>query len=236
MRAFTSGAADGSGSFVGRPPPPLPVDTSGTFVAFRRHCGAAHTLNKTTDLDQILDTVRRLHHGAGPAVLAADDRTPAWLPGCPPGPQRPRQTYGISPREHRAPRPPVASLCCCNSAPDRCRFGTNTGSDGKHRTTPRDAGTDGAMSGRQLEQARRAADYAVATARADADDELTVETQRHFSEAEFFDPVFSIGSFIGMQHVGRAMHWDESCPVAPIRELVERGEAASPGRRSARRG
>ena len=28
-----------------------------------------------------------------------------------------------------------------------------------------------------------------------------------------------------MQHVGRLMHWDDSCPVAPIRALVEAGDA-----------
>jgi AhpD family alkylhydroperoxidase len=91
----------------------------------------------------------------------------------------------------------------------------------------RTAGADGAITPQQREQARRAADYAVAIAGAagGVDDELTVETQRHFSAAEFSDLVFSIGWFIGMQHVGRTMHWDDSCPVAPIRELVERGEA-----------
>jgi hypothetical protein len=29
-----------------------------------------------------------------------------------------------------------------------------------------------------------------------------------------------------MQHVGRLMHWDDSCPVAPIRKMVEAGDAA----------
>lgn len=59
-----------------------------------------------------------------------------------------------------------------------------------------------------------------------ATDELTAETQEAFSTAEFTDLVFSIGWFIGMQHVGRLMHWDQACPVAPIRKLVEAGEAA----------
>jgi hypothetical protein len=59
-----------------------------------------------------------------------------------------------------------------------------------------------------------------------ATDELTVEMQGEFSEAEFTDLVFSMGWFIGMQHVGRLMHWDNACPVAPIRQLVEAGEAA----------
>ena len=47
-------------------------------------------------------------------------------------------------------------------------------------------------------------------------DELTTEAQDEFSEAEFSDLVFSIGWFIGMQHVGRVMHWDNECPVAPM--------------------
>jgi alkylhydroperoxidase family enzyme len=57
-------------------------------------------------------------------------------------------------------------------------------------------------------------------------DELTAEMQEHFSPAEFADLVFSLGWFIGMQHVGHFMHWDNACPVAPIRQLVEAGEAA----------
>ena len=57
------------------------------------------------------------------------------------------------------------------------------------------------------------------------DDDLTAAMQHEFSAAEFTDLVFSLGWFIGMQHVGRLMHWDEACPVAPIRELVEAGKA-----------
>ena len=56
-------------------------------------------------------------------------------------------------------------------------------------------------------------------------DDLIVELQQHFSTAEFADLVFSVGWFIGMQHVGRFMHWDNACPVAPIRDLVEQGVA-----------
>jgi alkylhydroperoxidase family enzyme len=56
-------------------------------------------------------------------------------------------------------------------------------------------------------------------------DGLIVQLQEHFSPAEFADLVFSVGWFIGMQHVGRFMHWDNACPVAPIRELVEQGVA-----------
>lgn len=68
--------------------------------------------------------------------------------------------------------------------------------------------------------------FARAVASNTATDELTVEVQQAFTAAEFTDLVFSIGWFIGMQHVGRLMHWDDSCPVAPIRALVETGEAA----------
>jgi alkylhydroperoxidase family enzyme len=85
---------------------------------------------------------------------------------------------------------------------------------------------DGALSPEQLRQAELAERFGQATARGEADDDMTVEVQQHFSPAEFSDLVFSIGWFIGMQHVGRLMHWDESCPVAPIRELVEAGRAA----------
>jgi hypothetical protein len=68
--------------------------------------------------------------------------------------------------------------------------------------------------------------FAVECYSGSATDELTVETQGAFTPAEFTDLVFSVGWFIGMQHVGRLMHWDQSCPVAPIRILVEAGEAA----------
>ena len=75
-------------------------------------------------------------------------------------------------------------------------------------------------------KARLAERFGVAVASGEATDELVVEMQHEFSEAEFSDLVFSVGWFIGMQHVGRLMHWDNSCPVAPIRELVEAGKAA----------
>lgn len=71
-----------------------------------------------------------------------------------------------------------------------------------------------------------AEDFALAVAANEASDGMTVEMQEEFTPAEFADLVFSIGWFIGMQHVGRVMHWDDSCPVAPIRALVEGGEAA----------
>lgn len=57
-------------------------------------------------------------------------------------------------------------------------------------------------------------------------DEHLGEIQKHFSEAEFTDVIFSLGWFSGMQYVGRLMHWDAACPVAPIRRMVEAGEAA----------
>jgi alkylhydroperoxidase family enzyme len=68
--------------------------------------------------------------------------------------------------------------------------------------------------------------FATAIANDTATDELTVEMQEAFTEAEFTDLVFSIGWFIGTQHIGRLMHWDNACPVAPIRKMVEAGEAA----------
>jgi alkylhydroperoxidase family enzyme len=82
------------------------------------------------------------------------------------------------------------------------------------------------------EDDRRRAELAEVFARAiveregNAPDDLSAMVQSHFTPEEFTDLVFSIGWFIGMQHVGRLMHWDESCPVAPIREMVEAGEAA----------
>jgi hypothetical protein len=68
--------------------------------------------------------------------------------------------------------------------------------------------------------------FARAVVAGDPGDEATVAMQEEFTPAEFTDLVFSMGWFIGMQHVGRLMHWDDSCPVAPIRKLVEAGEAA----------
>ena len=68
--------------------------------------------------------------------------------------------------------------------------------------------------------------FARAVVADEATDEMSERMQEQFSPAEFADLVFSIGWFIGMQHVGRLMHWDNSCPVAPIRAAVEAGEAA----------
>ena len=53
------------------------------------------------------------------------------------------------------------------------------------------------------------------------DDELTLEMQQIFTRAEFSDLLFTICYHIGMQYVGRAMHWDEACPVPWLREAVE---------------
>jgi hypothetical protein len=79
------------------------------------------------------------------------------------------------------------------------------------------------------EEQRRAAvaeRFAVDCYTGAATDETTAATQEVFTAAEFTDLVFSIGWFIGMQHVGRVMHWHQACPVEPIRRLVESGEAA----------
>jgi hypothetical protein len=85
---------------------------------------------------------------------------------------------------------------------------------------------DEALSEEDERKAAAAERFAVECYSGSATDKLTIETQEVFTPAEFTDLVFSIGWFIGMQHVGRLMHWDESCPVAPIRILVEAGEAA----------
>ena len=53
------------------------------------------------------------------------------------------------------------------------------------------------------------------------DDELTLEMQQVFDKAEFADLLFTICYHIGMQYVGRAMHWDEACPVPWLRDAVE---------------
>ena len=68
--------------------------------------------------------------------------------------------------------------------------------------------------------------FAVESYAGSTTDELTAEIQEAFTPAEFTDLVFSMGWFIGMQHVGRLMHWDQACPVEPIRKLVEAGDAA----------
>lgn len=67
--------------------------------------------------------------------------------------------------------------------------------------------------------------FAVGCYRGGATDALVAEAEEALTPAELTDLVFSVGWFIGMQHVGRVMHWDESCPVAPIRRLVEAGDA-----------
>jgi alkylhydroperoxidase family enzyme len=76
------------------------------------------------------------------------------------------------------------------------------------------------------EKATAAERFAVACYTGSATDDLTVAAQAVFTPEEFTDLVFSVGWFIGMQHVGRVMHWDQACPVEPIRRLVESGEAA----------
>ena len=75
-------------------------------------------------------------------------------------------------------------------------------------------------------KAELASRLGVAMFRGGATDDVVAEAEDMLTPAELTDLVFSVGWFIGMQHVGRMMHWDESCPVAPIRRLVETGEAA----------
>ena len=53
------------------------------------------------------------------------------------------------------------------------------------------------------------------------DDALTVEMQELFTKAEFADLLFSVGYHIGMQYVGKAMHWDNACPVPWLRDGAE---------------
>ena len=84
---------------------------------------------------------------------------------------------------------------------------------------------DEALSAEDQVKAEVAKRFVTALARGAESDELTLEAQALLTEPEFTDLVFSAGWFIGMQHVGRLMHWDNSCPVAPIRELVESGQA-----------
>jgi alkylhydroperoxidase family enzyme len=86
--------------------------------------------------------------------------------------------------------------------------------------------TDEPVAPSDEQKASAAERYAVACYTGSVTDELTAEMQEIFTRAEFTDLVFSIGWFIGMQHVGRVMHWDNACPVEPIRKLVEAGEAA----------
>ena len=85
---------------------------------------------------------------------------------------------------------------------------------------------DESLSPEDERKAAEAERFAVECYSGSATDELAIEMQDVFTPAEFTDLVFSIGWFIGMQHVGRLMHWDNACPVAPIRTLVEAGEAA----------
>jgi len=87
-------------------------------------------------------------------------------------------------------------------------------------------GEESVLSAEELRKATIAEHFAVESYTGSVTDELTAETQDAFTPAEFTDLVFSIGWFIGMQHVGRLMHWDQACPVEPIRKLVEAGEAA----------
>ncbi len=82
------------------------------------------------------------------------------------------------------------------------------------------------MDAEDREKAELAQRFVTALTRGEESDELTLEAQELFTEAEFTDLVFSSGWFIGMQHIGRLMHWDNACPVEPNREMVEAGQAA----------
>jgi hypothetical protein len=76
------------------------------------------------------------------------------------------------------------------------------------------------------DKAELAKRFVTAMVHGEETDELVQEAEAALDEDEFTDLVFSSGWFIGMQHVGRLMHWDEACPVAPIRAMVESGQAA----------
>ncbi|MDE0655861.1 MAG: hypothetical protein OXH67_02835 [Acidimicrobiaceae bacterium] len=73
---------------------------------------------------------------------------------------------------------------------------------------------------RRLEMVERYTHELVAN-RGAVDDDLTLEMQQIFTKAEFSDLLFTICYHIGMQYVGRAMHWDDACPVPWLREAVE---------------
>jgi hypothetical protein len=83
---------------------------------------------------------------------------------------------------------------------------------------------DSAISPEDARKSELVERFAAGVVTGDATDEMTVDIQRELSPGEFTDLVFSMGWFIGMQHVGRLMHWDDSCPVAPIRKMVEARE------------
>lgn len=87
---------------------------------------------------------------------------------------------------------------------------------------------DSGLSDSERQQAEVAVAFAteIVTTSGGVDDAVTMRAQESFSPAEFSDLVFAISWFIGTQHIGRCMHWDNACPVAPIRSMVEAGEAA----------
>ncbi len=92
-------------------------------------------------------------------------------------------------------------------------------------------GEDGLIIDEELDaenraKAEMAKRFVTALINGEESDELTLEAQELFTEPEFTDLVFSSGWFAGSQLIGRLMHWDNACPVAPIREMVESGQAA----------
>jgi hypothetical protein len=76
---------------------------------------------------------------------------------------------------------------------------------------------------RRAEMAERLAEEVVRSG--EPPDSMIAEIQHEFSRPEFTDLMFSMCWYIGTQNLGRVMHWDQACPVTPIRELVEAGEA-----------
>jgi len=82
------------------------------------------------------------------------------------------------------------------------------------------------LSAEEQRQVALANRFVTALVNGEENDELTEEAQEVFAADEFTDLVFTSGWYIGMQHIGRLMHWDNACPVAPIRKMVEAGDAA----------
>jgi len=85
---------------------------------------------------------------------------------------------------------------------------------------------DGEITAADRERAECAKDLVTKLVRREETDELVEAAAELFDDAEFTDLVFSAGWYIGTQHIGRLLHWDESCPLVPIREMVESGQAA----------
>jgi alkylhydroperoxidase family enzyme len=85
---------------------------------------------------------------------------------------------------------------------------------------------DGEMSAEDRARADCAKQLVTKLVRREETDALVEAAAELFDDAEFTDLVFSAGWYIGTQHIGRLLHWDESCPITPIRQMVESGQAA----------